>query len=93
MTCLLNSDFMAVVPVQWMGSALAGGRLTTVPVREELAAPPVVLIKRADLVLTPAAQCFLDLLRRTRLHRCAVPATGPDRARRQAVRLDAAVGA
>ncbi len=67
MTCLLNSDLMAIVPVQWTGSALAKGLLTTVPIHEELAAPPVVLIKRADLVLTPAARYFLDLLQRTRL--------------------------
>ena len=67
MTCLLNSDFMSMVPVQWMQSALAKGSLATVPVREELAAPPIVLIKRADLVLTPAARHFLDLLQRTDL--------------------------
>ena len=84
MTCLLNSDFMAIVPVQWMGSALARDRLATVPVREELAAPPVVLIKRADLVLTPAAQCFLDLLRRTRLHQPVSPAMAPGRPSRNA---------
>ncbi len=74
MTCLLNSDFMAMVPVQWMQSALVKGLLVTVPVREVLAAPPVVLIKRADLVLTPAARYFLDLLQRTQLYPPAPPA-------------------
>ncbi len=78
-TCLLNSDLMAMVPVQWTQSTLVQGLLTTVPVREELAAPPVVLIKRADLVLTPAARHFLDLLQRGRLHpsRNATKAAAP----------------
>ena len=84
MTCLLNSDFMAMVPVQWTESTLIKGRLANVPVREELAAPPIVLIKRADLVLTPAARCFLDLLQRTPLRPRAIPAaeTAPDRPHR-----------
>ena len=88
MTCLLNSDFMAIVPVQWTESALTKGRLTTVPVREELAAPPVVLIKRADLVLTPAARCFLDLLQRTPLRPAASPAAVPNRPHRNKVGPD-----
>ena len=82
MICLLNSDFMAIVPVQWTESPLAKGRLATVSVGEELAAPPVVLIKRADLVLTPAARCFLDLLQRSRLCPPASPATAPGRLHR-----------
>jgi DNA-binding transcriptional LysR family regulator len=82
MTCLLNSDFMAIVPVQWTESALAKGRLTTVPVREELAAPPVVLIKRSDLVPTPVARCFLDLLLRTQMHPPMSPAAAPGRPHR-----------
>ena len=75
MTCLLNTDIMSMVPVQWMQSALVKGLLVTVPVREELAAPPIVLIKRADLVLTPAARYFLDLLQRTRLRAPMASAT------------------
>ncbi len=67
MTCLLNSDLLSMVPVQWNEFALTRGMLVTIPVQEELAAPPIVIIKRADLVLTPAANHFLDLLQRTRL--------------------------
>ena len=79
MTCLLNSELMAMVPVQWTDSALAKGLLTTVPIREELEAPSIVLIKRADLVLTPAARYLLDLLQRTKLRPPAHPGarTGP----------------
>ena len=63
---------MSMVPVQWMQSALVKGLLVAVPMHEELAAPPIVLIKRADLVLTPASRYFLDLLQRTQL-RAPVP--------------------
>ncbi len=34
--------------------------LTAVPVVEELAAPPIVVIKRVDLLLTPAATYLLQ---------------------------------
>ena len=68
MMCLLNSDLLSMVPVQWNEFPLARGMLSVIAVREELAAPPIVLIKRADLVLTPAATYFLDLLRRSRIH-------------------------
>lgn len=65
-TCLLHSDILAMVPVQWTEFSLTRDLLTTIAVKEELAAPPIVMIKRADLPLTPAATHLLDLLRRTR---------------------------
>ncbi len=69
-TCLLHSDLLAMVPVQWNEFALTRGLLTTIPVIEELAALPIVAIRRADLPLTPAGTHLLDLLRRagSRLH-------------------------
>lgn len=67
MMCLLNSDLLSMVPVQWTKFPLARGMLSIIDVQEELAAPPIVLIKRSDLVLTPAATCFLDLLQRSRI--------------------------
>lgn len=67
MTCLLSTDLLALVPVQWSEFPLTERILTTIQVREELAALPIVLIKRGDVVLTPAASCFLDLLQRGRV--------------------------
>ena len=67
MTSLLNSDLLAMVPVQWNEFTLTRGVLTVVPVTEELAAPPIVVIRRADLLLTPAATFLLDLLQRGRI--------------------------
>ncbi len=67
MTCLLHSDLLAMVPVQWTQAALTRGLLSSIPVTEELAALPVVAITRADLPLTPAATYLLDLLKRGRM--------------------------
>ena len=53
-----------MVPVQWSKFALTRGILTTIDVSEELAAPEIVLIRRADLPMTPAANYLLDLMRR-----------------------------
>ena len=75
MTCIANSDLLAMVPVQWNEFAPTIGQLTTIPLRESLKAFPIVLIKRADLPLTPAGTYFLDLLRRGRL--APAQCTGP----------------
>jgi LysR family transcriptional regulator, regulator of abg operon len=64
MVCLLNSDLLAMAPVQWSEFTTAGGALATIQVMEELEAPAIVMIKRADLPLTPAAIHLLDLMRR-----------------------------
>ena len=81
MTSLLNSDLLAMVPVQWNEFALTRGVLTVVPVAEELAAPPIVVIKRADLLLTPAATYLLDLLQRGRILPGKEARSGPGRPR------------
>ena len=64
MTCVANSDLLAMVPVQWQHSPLTSGVLATITVREELAALPLVLVRRADILPTPAASHLADLLRR-----------------------------
>lgn len=64
---LLSTDLLAMVPVQWMAFAPTAGSLQAIPVREALPAPPIVLIRRAGLPLTPAATVFVDLLRRAAL--------------------------
>ena len=73
LTCLSHSDLLALVPAQWRQFPLAPGLLTVVPVEEEMDAPPIVAIKRADLPLTPAATYLLDLLRRAASHQKPMP--------------------
>ncbi|MEI5665964.1 LysR substrate-binding domain-containing protein [Bosea sp. CCNWLW174] len=64
LTCLANSDLLAMVPAQWERFEMTGKALTTIRIEEELTAPPLVLIRRSDLPLTPAALSLLDLMRR-----------------------------
>jgi len=79
MTCLLSSDLLAMAPAQWTGASVVQHTLATIMVEEELAALPMVIIRRSDAVLTPAATHFLDLLRRGRV----LPALTPSAGRRQ----------
>jgi DNA-binding transcriptional LysR family regulator len=65
MVLLANSDLLAMVPVQWTGFAMTDNWLARIPVKEVLAAPSIVMVRRAGLPLTPAAELLLDLMRRS----------------------------
>jgi DNA-binding transcriptional LysR family regulator len=68
LTCLANSDLLAMAPSQWMDSPFANRILTTIDVREELSAPPIIAITRSDVPLVPAASFLLDLMKRAASH-------------------------
>ena len=68
LTCLANSDLLAMVPAQWVDSPFANRVLTAIPVREELRAPPIIVVKRSDVPLAPAATYLLDLVKRSAGH-------------------------
>ena len=68
LTCLANSDLLAMVPAQWVDSPFANRVLTAIPVKEELRAPPIIVVKRSDLPLAPAATFLLDLVKRSAGH-------------------------
>jgi DNA-binding transcriptional LysR family regulator len=85
MVMLANSDLLAMVPVQWKTFAPTSNFLATINVRETLPAPAIVLIRRRDVPLTPAAAHLAMLLsayvpadasarRRAAPHRSTVPA-------------------
>ena len=61
---LLYSDMLAMLPVQFMDFALAKSAMTSIPVKEHLPAPPMVLVRRTGLSLTPAAEYLVELLRK-----------------------------
>ena len=67
---LAHTDLLAMVPVQFAGFELTANMLSAIPIAETLAAPPIVYVRRAGLPLTPAAEFFVDLIRR-RLARMA----------------------
>lgn len=63
-----NSDLLIMAPEQWVGFAQTSDALTVFKIMEPLPAPPICLVTRARLPLTPAAQVFADLFRRASLH-------------------------
>ena len=63
---LLYSDMLAMVPIQFTEFVLAAQALTSIRVKESLPAPAMVLIRRSGLPLTPAAEYFVELLRKPR---------------------------
>ena len=65
---LINSDLLTMLPKQWTIFALTKNALQTIDVVEELPAPPICIIRRVDLPLTPAAEHFCDLMRRAAAH-------------------------
>jgi len=68
LTCLANSDLLAMAPAQWMDSPFANRILTTINVREELSAPDIIVITRSDVPLVPVAGFLLDLMKRAATH-------------------------
>jgi len=69
LTCLANSDLLAMAPAQWVESPFANRVLTTIRVKEELAPASIIIVSRSDAPLAPAADYMLDLLRRAAGHR------------------------
>jgi LysR family transcriptional regulator of abg operon len=63
-TLLAHSDMLAIVPRQWTEFSPTKGTLRMLELKETIAAPPIALIRRAALPLTPAAEYLCDLLRR-----------------------------
>ncbi len=62
---LAHSDLLAMLPTQWEEFPLTRDSLQVIRIREVLRAPTIVLIRRPDLPLTPAAEFLSDVLRRS----------------------------
>jgi DNA-binding transcriptional LysR family regulator len=60
-----HTDTIALLPRQWTDSPMFQHALAAIPVREKLLAPDIVLIARAGVPLTPVAEHFAVLLRRS----------------------------
>ena len=63
-----HSDLLIMLPAQWDQSPLARDVLQRIHVREHLPAPPICIVHRTGMPLTPAGMHFCDLVRRTALH-------------------------
>jgi LysR family transcriptional regulator, regulator of abg operon len=64
MVSLAHTDLLAMLPVQWEEFPMTRDTLQTIRIREVLPAPAIVVIRRPDLPLTPAAEHFCDLMKR-----------------------------
>ena len=82
---LLNSEALMISPKQTMEFEPFAGRLIRIPVREEIDTPSIVMVRRAALPLTPAAEHFCDLMRRASTH-VQTPARRHSRPRQAALR-------
>ena len=76
LTALPSSDLLMMLPVQWLRYPLLRDTFQEIKVREKLPAPPVCIVQRTGLPLTPAAEHYCTLLARRRAHQEAVAPTG-----------------
>ena len=58
-----------MAPIQWLEFRPARDVLQQIRVSEPLPAPPICIVQRIGLPLTPAAEYFCDLMRRASAHR------------------------
>ena len=68
-TVAASSDLITILPQQWLNFAEVTGLLAPIAISERLAAPPICIVSRATLPLTPAAQHLSDLFRRAAMNR------------------------
>ena len=59
-----SSDLMALLPQQWLVFAMRSRLLSHVAISEQIAAPPICIVHRGNLPLTPVAERLCDLFRR-----------------------------
>ena len=77
-----HSDLLAMLPQQYHEFPWATNLLQKIEVEEIMAAPPLHIVKRTRLPLTPAAELLCDLLRRAKpAERRPMPASGESTAR------------
>ena len=61
-------DLLMLLPPQWAGTPPFSDALQRIDVAEALSAPPICIVYRSGLPLTPAAEYFCDMMRRASSH-------------------------
>lgn len=64
LTCLANSDLLAMAPTHWVDSPFTTQVIRKIEIEEELVPATLIVVKRSDSPLSPAATYILDLMRR-----------------------------
>lgn len=67
-TAMVASDALAILPTQFAELTMAGASLEIIHVAEALPEPPICLVSRNDILPTPAAEYFCDMIRRASAH-------------------------
>ncbi len=62
------SDLLILLPIQWTQTPLFNKALQPIPVVENLPSPPICIVRRTSLPLTPAADYFCEMMRRASGH-------------------------
>ncbi len=65
---LAYSDLLMVMPIQWAHFPLWHDVLAPIEIKEIFPTPPVCVLRRSAVPLTPAAEHFCDLIRRASGH-------------------------
>lgn len=68
LTAVAYSDLLMMLPIQWIQFPLWKDVLQPINVAESLPAPPIFMVKRTAMPLTPAADYFCDMMRRASMH-------------------------
>jgi LysR family transcriptional regulator of abg operon len=63
-----SSDLLTMLPQQWRHSPLTAALLDIFEVADVFPAPPICIVKRSRLPLTPAAEFLCDMMRRAADH-------------------------
>ena len=61
---LMGTDLLTVIPEQWLSFSVTNPHVTALRLTEQLNAPPMCIVRRRDLPLTPMAEYMCDLVRR-----------------------------
>lgn len=69
-----NSDLLTIVPASMLGIPIDEGAFEVFHIEDNLNAPPICLVRRADLPLTPLAEYLSDMVRRVGTQIATAPA-------------------
>lgn len=67
-TAMVSSDALAMLPVQFAELTMGGSALQIIHIAESLPEPPICMVRRNDILPTPAAEYFCDMIRRAGCH-------------------------
>lgn len=68
LVAVTRSDLLAVVPSIWLGYAPAREQLVSINVPELFALPPICIVRRSELPLSPLAERLCDVVRKAGLN-------------------------